>query len=244
MDLMTIASIGMQNDQTRMETISNNIANVTTPGYKKQIAANAAFQLQLEGAAGANLGLRGAVPGSPATLMSIDPGAGALRPTGSKQDVAIDGNSFFELTTANGPAYTRQGSLHVDIAGRLVGAQGLPVQGEGGEIRLANAAFTIGADGEVRQDGRVAGRLKRVRFEQASALTPLGNALYAQGAATVAEAQAKDSLRIGFQEASNVNSPQEMVRLTETVRHFEALAKIVQGYDETLEKTIRKLGDF
>ena len=244
MDLMMIASIGMQNDQARMETISNNIANVTTPGYKKQIAANAAFQLQLANAGSAAPALGSSAAGALAPAMSIDPGAGALRPSASQTDVAIDGDSFFEVQTAAGPAYTRQGSLHVDRAGRLVGTHGLPVLGEGGEIRLANAPFSIGTDGEVRQDGRSAGRLKRVRFEHASALVPLGNALYAQGTATIAEAQAKDSLRIGFQEASNVNSPQEMVRLTETVRHFEALAKIVQGYDETLEKTIRKLGDF
>jgi flagellar basal body rod protein FlgG len=66
----------------------------------------------------------------------------------------------------------------------------------------------------------------------------------AGSAQQVADPKTPSSLRTGFLETSNVSSPQEMVRLTETVRHFESLQRLVQGYDETLEKTIRKLGEF
>jgi len=129
------------------------------------------------------------------------------------------------------------------VRGQLVTAQGMPVMGQSGEI-VVTGPFVIDANGDVKQDGRVAGRLKMVSFANPGALEPAGGGLYRQGAATLAEQSTAPAVRIGYQENSNVSSPQEMVRLTETVRHFEALQKIMQGYDETLEKTIRKLGEF
>jgi flagellar basal-body rod protein FlgF len=242
MDLMTIASIAMQNDQVRMESISHNIANVLTPGYKRQVAITA-FEAQLAAAAGGN-GRSGPAPGVRAATVAIDASAGPPRHTGNNQDVTIEGAGFFEVETAEGRAFTRRGDLRADLQGRLVGGHDFPVLGVGGEIRLASAPFTVAPNGDVEQDGRVAGRLKRVRFEQASALVPAGNGLYRQGAARISEAPGDARLRSGFLEAANVSSPQEMVRLTETVRHYEALAKIVQGYDESLDLAIRKLGEF
>lgn len=244
---MTVAAIAMQNDQARMDTISQNIANVLTPGYKKQLAVNATFLQQMNNVAAS--GATTSQISAPATLaappmMSIDATAGAFKHTGSTQDVAIEGDGFFEIATTSGPAYTRQGSFRVDVQGRLVGVHGFPVMGMGGEMVLTNAPFTIATNGDVQQDGRVVGRLKRVRFEKPSALVPGGSGLYLHGAAGAIGAAGSEPLRIGFQEGSNVSSPQEMVRLTETMRHFEALTKIVQGYDESLEKTIRKLGEF
>lgn len=243
MDLFTIAGVGMQNDQLRLESISQNIANVLTPGYKKQAVITSAFAAQLSGAAAGRDARLVAVPGAPAR-MAIDPAAGSLRPSGNPQDIAIEGDSFFEVNTPTGLAYTRQGAMRADLQGRLVANHGMPVMGEGGEISLTNAPFSIAANGDVTQGERVAGRLKRVHFEHADALQAQGNGLYLQGGATVKDAHSADPVRAGFQESSNVSSPQEMVRLSETVRHFESLQRIVQGYDESLEKAIRKLGDF
>ena len=243
MDLITVAAVGMQNDQRRLETISQNIANALTPGYKKETVMTSAFDLQMSVAQSGRDARLTATPGAPARL-SIDPTGGALRPTGNMQDVAIDGQSFFEVNTPGGPAYTRQGALKVDVQGRLVGVHGMPVMGEGGEISLTGAPFKVAANGDVTQGERIAGRLKRVRFEQAHLMLPQGGGLYAQGGATVSEPRSSEPLRAGFQESSNVSTPQEMVRLNETIRHFEALQKIVQGHDESLENAIRKLGDF
>lgn len=243
MDLMTVAGVAMQNDQLRLESISQNVANVLTPGYKRQTVLTSAFSAQLAGAAAGRDARLVALPGAPAR-MAIDPAAGAMRPSGNPQDVAIEGDSFFEVNTPAGPAYTRQGALRADLQGRMVANHGLPVMGEGGEISLTNAPFRIAPNGDVSQGERLAGRLKRVRFEHANALQALGNGLYSLGGASLKDAHSNDPVRAGFQESSNVSSPQEMVRLTETVRHYESLQKVVQGYDESLEKAIRKLGDF
>lgn len=244
---MGIASVGMQADLARMESISHNTANVLTPGFKRQFTVTSGFSMQVAQAAQAgraaptlSLQTGGVAP----VRTMIDASAGATRHTGNPQDVAIEGLGFFEVNTPTGPAYTRQGSLRIDVQGRLVNGQDLPVMGTGGEIRLSNAPFTVSTNGDINQDGRVVGRLKLVHFAHPEALVPSGNGIYQAGTAQVQDAKAAGSLRVGFLEGSNVSSPQEMVRLTETVRHFEALQRIVQGYDETLEKTIRKLGDF
>lgn len=238
MDVNAIAAHGMQGDLLRMSTISQNLANVMTPGYKKQIVAGGSFSQQVDGLLQGAFNATAAAP-----ALAIDPGAGTLRYTGIARDVAIEGGEFFEVDGPDGPAYTRQGSFHVDVRGRLVTAQGAPVHGQSGEIVLGGP-YTIEPNGDVRQGERAVARLKLVSFTNPAALAPIGGGLYRQGAAIQGEPSAAPRLRIGYQENSNVNSPQEMVRLTETVRHFEALQKIMQGYDDTLEKTIRKLGEF
>lgn len=238
---MAIAGNGMQHDLQRMVTISQNMANVLTPGYKKQIVSGPAFAALVQGglpsAAAATLA-------DTAATLSIDPAAGALRHTGNLHDVAIEGAGFFEVESRTGPQYTRQGGLRADVNGRLVGAHDLPLAGATGDITLTPEPFTVDANGDVRQGERIAGRLKLVHFDNPEALEPVGGGLYQQGSAHLAGREVSSRVRAGFQEASNVNSAQEMVRLTETVRHFESLQKIMQGYDDVLEKSIRKLGEF
>jgi len=234
---MAISASGMQHDLLRMETISQNLANVRTPGYKKQIAVGAPFAQQVDAAMAQPANERAPV------LLTIDPSAATLRYTGNVQDAAIEGSEFFEVAGPNGVAFTRQSGFHTDARGRLVGAQGWPVMGRGGEITLTGA-YVIDANGDVRQGDQVVGRLNLTRFENPADLIPLGGGLYRQGAAKVVDGGASAKIRLGYEENSNVNSAQEMVRLTETVRHFESLQKIIQGYDDSLEKTIRKLGEF
>jgi len=240
-DVNAVAGVGLQNDLKQMESISQNLANAVTPGYKKQVVTGTSFQAQvMQLAQGGQLAL--SLP--KLDQVAIDASAGRLRATRDDHDVAIEGMSFFEISTPEGAAYTRQAKLRVDVNGRLVGDQGMPVVGSGGLVMLSNSPFTIEPNGDVRQDGRVVSRLKRVRFEQAEHLLPLGQGMYGAGGARIADANSSDPLKLGFQEASNVDSAREMVRLNETVRHFEAMTRVVQGYDDMLEKTIRKLGDF
>ena len=237
---MAIAGNGMQHDLQRLETISQNVANVLTPAYKKQVMVGPAFAAHMQDAL--QQGVAG--PSTFSSSLTIDPSAGSLRYTANTQDVAIEGAAFFEVESRSGPQYTRQGALRVDVNGRLVGAHDLPLAGATGDIILTPDPFKIDANGDVRQGERIAGRLKLVHFANPEALVPVGGGLYVQGNAHLAEREMSSKVRSGFQEASNVNSAQEMVRLTETVRHFEALQKIMQGYDDVLEKTIRKLGEF
>lgn len=231
---MAVIAVALQSDLRRLETISHNVANATTPGFKRQVAMPSSFAQQMDAQRLA----------AQVKATVIDPAAGPMRPTGQGQDVAIEGGGFFEVLTPGGTMYSRQGGFRADVQGRLVGSHGMPVLGEGGEITLTGAPFTIAANGDVVQGGRVAGRLRVTGFDNPDALQPVGSGLYALGGARVQAQRLVATLRPGFIEGSNVSTPQEMVRLTETVRHFESLHKVVQAYDETLEKAIRKLGEF
>lgn len=244
MDVLAIAGIGMEADLARMENISQNSANALTSAYKRQVTTLPAFTVQVALAENARAGqIRSRSAG--AAVVSIDPGTGSMRPTGNAQDLAIEGPAFLEVVASAGLAYTKLGSLRVDTQGRLVTGQNLPVMGVGGEIRLANAPFSIAANGDVSQDGRIAGRLKLVTFDDPKRLQAAGASVYVAGEARIQDiVQSGSTLRTGFLEGSNVSTPQEMVHMTETVRHFEALQKLVQGYDGMLENSIRKLGEF
>lgn len=241
MDLMVVAADAMRQDAARLQGIAQNLSNALTPGYKKQVVSTQPFSAQFDAISATQQPQRASAP---LQQMQLDASAGTLRVTGSGSDVAIDGEGFFELAHPSGPVYSRRGDFHVDSSGRLVGAQGLPVLGAGGEIRLTGEPFTIAGNGDVTQTGGVVGKLRVVRLARAELLEPVGGGVYALGGATLEDAATVPRLRIGYQENSNVDSGREMVGMTETVRHFESLQKLMQGYDEVLEKSIRKLGEF
>ncbi len=252
MDAMTVAAIAMQDDLQRLSNISQNLANVSTPGYKRHIAVSKAFAdfLNPDAATAGTPGLP-AMGGAEAVL---DMRGGTLRASNNPLDLAIEGEGFFEVSGEQGSLWARQGTMRVDARGRLVTQQGLPLAGVNGDIRPNGGAVAISSSGEVRQGERILGQIRLVRFDNPSRMVALGNGLYAQGQATLAGADSAakagkpDSsapvLRSGHQENSNVNSAEEMVRLTETVRHFEAMQKVMQGYGDVYEQTLRKLGEF
>lgn len=241
MDVMAIAATAMQQDILKLDTISHNLANVLTPAYKRQVVVSTAFSREMDGIRASQTPTGTAFR---ADTTSIDASAATLRYTAKMQDVAIQGDGFFELAGPNGPQYTRQGHLHTDVNGRLVGAQGLPLMGVGGEMVLTDAPFSIESNGGIRQGDSLIGRLKIVQFSNPQGLISDGGGVYRQGGAQIDFTAREVSLKAGFEENSNVNSTQEMVQLTATMRHFESLQKLVQGYDESLGKALSKLGEF
>lgn len=231
MKALEIAAEAMQGDLQRLAHIGQNLANVQTAGYKRQVTVQRPFAAEWDAAAAQR---------NPSAL---DTSAGALRATGNELDLAIDGEGYFAIQGAEGRAFTRRLSLRLDDNGVVVHESGQPVLGERGEMRAAAGAagLQVDARGEVFAAGRSLGRLQLWRVP-AAAVQATGGGLYQ---ASAADAQPLDNAKVavGFQEASNVNSSAEMVRLMETTRHFEALARTVQGMDDVMEKAIRKLGD-
>lgn len=235
----------MQNDMRQMETLSQNMVNISTPGYRRAIPSAPAFAHAMAAAQPAGLPAQApAAQAGPAAQAAVDLSHGAVKQTGRAWDLAIDGDGYFELATPEGPVYTRAGDFTLDARGRLVSQSGHAVQGSQGEIVLNGPDAAIGRDGRITQDGREVAQLRIVRFANAAALerSPSGALRAAAGAS--GEVDARAQLLSGHLEGSNVAPMREMVAMLQTTRHFESAQKLYQGYDEMLGSAIQKLGQF
>lgn len=236
MNPLEIAAVSMQVDQQRLTTIAHNVANAATPGFKRSVLRADAFASAMQAAA-LQTGDGGV------TSTALDLREGALRLTSAPLDIAVQGEGFIELSSTEGRLVSRGGSLKLDDSGLLVTAQGHPVLGLKGEIRIAapQSAVSIDTAGKVHVNGQEQDQIKRVRFASNAALVPVEPGVYAAGDAV--EVPGNVALRSGYLEASNVNSAREMVQLMETARHYESMQRAIQAYDDVLEHTLRKLGE-
>jgi flagellar basal-body rod protein FlgG len=235
-DAIAAATAAMLLDLEELKSVSQNFANVNTTGYKAERAAG------MDPADFAVL-LRSGQP-LPSGDASLDPRAGTLRPTGRKLDVAIEGTAFFQVQTSAGIRYTRRGDFQLGADGVLQTAAGDAVLGAGGAMRFKSDAFEIAADGTVREKGQVMGALALATFSNSSTLVRESGGLYSaeQGQSQPAGPDAR--VRQGYLEAANVQPAAEMVRMMETVRHFGLAAQALRAYDQVLDASINKLGQF
>jgi flagellar basal-body rod protein FlgG len=229
----------MADDTMRMATISHNLANATTAGFKKDITVSRPFLEYLQ-AYGIGAPPQTFLTSLPLPDTVVDFKAGSLRHTGGSLDVALDGDGFFELQGAEAPLYTRQGNFQIDSRGRLVNASGIPLAGD---ISVTTNQVRIDQQGRVFDDERPAGQLRVVAFEHTDALQKAGDGLFIAPSAG-AGVPVDTRIRQGYLENSNVITVNEMVAVIETMRHFEANQKLIQGYDEMLDRAIRTLGDY
>lgn len=253
--LYTAAS-GMVAQQFNIDTISHNLANVNTTGFKK---VRPEFQDLLyltinrpvapeTGAGGSPVGLSlglGVRASGSQTIFE----QGNLQPTSNPLDLALSGPGFFVVKGPNDEElYTRDGSFKLDADGNLVTTDGYYVQGDGGEINIPSGATDI----NVAKDGSIsymnpgdtepvsAGKLTIVQFINPAGLDRIGRNLYRATAAS-GEAQAVDettgrsvTVEQGFLETSNVQVVEEMVNLITAQRAYELNSKAIQASDEML----------
>lgn len=236
-DVFNVVATSMQDDLGRLNAVAHNLANVSTSGFKRVLPNEAsrfetAWQQQADGISGTG-------------GMMIDTRQGPLSYTGSYLDLAIEGPAYFELMAPNGQTVlSRGGVFERDARGRLVAVQsGWPLLADGGEVFAPPGAFQIDADGQIRQENRLLGRLKLAYPSTDARISAQGEGVY-QLVSGGFEPEGHARIRQGFQEASNVNSAKEMVTLIETTRHFESMQKVVHGVDAMWEKTLRSLGEF
>lgn len=247
-ELLGIALQSMQQDMARVDRVAMNLSNALTPAYKREVAvvraqsssqANSFASLWDAGMADA---MARNVSENQVEVLS-DTRPGTLKSTGQNLDLAIAGSGYFEVQTDNGAAYTRQGNFRMDARGRLVTAQGYPVMGKGGDIYLNTSQPSIDAAGNIIENKLPVGQLKIVQFDKPASLRRLGDGLVAAGEGMAQLQDSEIQVKQGYLENANVSSMHEMVELTQTMRHFESMQKVAQGYDEMLGTAIRKLGD-
>ncbi|CAM3743949.1 flagellar hook-basal body protein [Parendozoicomonas haliclonae] len=228
MDSISVLSGALNADIQQLNLIGQNLSNVNTTAYKRQAFASVVdktFNTDLL-----------ATPVRSQTVLE----QGALTYTGNNFHVALDGSSFLAVRHNNSLSFTRKGELAVDGNGLLTLISGQKVQGQSGDIQLQPGGFTISEQGEVIQDGRVIDQFAQYQLTEQP--LPIGSGLYQD----VQAVQERDlsMVRQGFLEASNVNHLQEMVRLVETVRHYEASSQVLQGYNAILEEAVTNLAQF
>jgi flagellar basal-body rod protein FlgG len=235
----------MIGEQLRQEAVANNIANVTTTGYKKAISAERGFyQIFLDAIAIDNL-KPGDVPGGGMLLdaTATDFSQGNIEHTGEPLDVALDGPGFFVL---EGPAgnklYTRSGHFTLNRDGELVTENGYKVQGEGGAISAAGANITISDDGRVVVDGAERGVLQVVTFEDPRVLARVGDTMFGAPQDVFPGIAEPVKMISGALESSNISIAKEMIDMLTTARRFEANQRVILAVDSTLDKTINDVG--
>ena len=237
MNAIEIAAIGLQQDGERLKLISQNVANISTPGFKRQFAVqSAAFAQSFDQAQLAQ------------TLLTVhtDTRAGKLSATGNPLDVALAADEFLTVRLADGStALTRGTSLHADATGRLLTLAGLAIQGADGDLTVPRTAQQVSFDatGNMLADDVIVGRLSVAKVSTPSSLEYLGNGLYRAGADAGLQMTKPMGLRTGHLESSNVQTTQEMVQMMTTMRHAETMSKLIQGADDMLDKAIRKFGE-
>lgn len=257
MRALHIAATGMSAQQMRVETISNNLANMNTTGYNARRAEFSDLHYQQVARAGTINASDGTVLPTGVQLgLGVRPAAvsvhlqqGALEETGADLDLAIEGNGFLEVTLPSGQAaYTRDGSLKRAADGLVVTSDGYPVSPD---ITLPDDArsISVNAQGEVygyfadTPEGQLLGQFTLAGFTNAKGLEALGGNLFAETEASGAPLVATPgqdglgTLRQGYLEASSVDAVREVTELIEAQRGYEMNAKVVSAADQMLAAT-------
>lgn len=241
-----IASSGMNVQSKRLDTISNDLANANTVGYKKTDTVVTSFPEMLM----ARISKQDVQPlGNVSLGVRIDStytnfSNGSMTKAEGGISTAIQGDGFFSVQTPQGIGYTRDGSFVVNANGELVTSEGYNVLGTNGPIKLANflekgGDVVISTDGQVSLNGETVDQLALVSFEDNQQLQKREDNLYTGTAATT---PFKGSLMQGFLESSNVNVVSSMVDMISVSRAYEANQKMIQTQDSLLGKAVNDLG--
>lgn len=241
--------------EKKMDTISNNLANVNTTGFKKDTMVFESFPdllTQRINDTRSNLNPSGIVGGM---RLGSDVGEvytyfsqGQLTSTGSKLDMAIGDSdkAFFSVLApdANGNEkeyYTRDGSFVIGPGNKLETKDGYTVEGQNGPIVLNGNDFTVEPDGRIVQNGQNVDKLLIKEFEDTKTLRKYGDNLL-EGTDQTQEANFSGIVQQGFLEQSNVNIVKEMVDMITVMRSYEANQKVLQAQDSTLDKAVNEVG--
>lgn len=225
-------------DAARVERVGVNLANALTPGYSREIVVGA---LRSAPTFAQFLDADAVTASDPSPSIARDLRPGTLKPTGQPWDLALTSSGYFEVTSPVGPLYTRRGDFTVDAEGRLVSQRGWPVAGAAGEIRPGLDRPSIDGEGVVRVGARSVGQIRVVRFQNPQSLRHVEGGYFTSESPPLADE--RPAVRQGFLENANVSHSHEMVELMRTMRHFEAMTRLLQGYDELIGHSIRKLGE-
>lgn len=210
------AALGSIEQQKRLDVIANNIANANTPGFKKDNVHFSNFMDEV-------------------TYTSMD--QGPIQETGHKLDIALNGTGLLKVQKDQETFYTRAGNLTLNSDKILVNQDGLPVLGKRGPIKLDYPGnLRIEENGQVFDGNNQVDTLDVVQFSSDVTLRKTQNGYFEPSTKDAQPIQAKDcTVRQGALEGANFNPVEEMVRMVETTRNFEAYQKTMTTFDRDLD---------
>ena len=237
-NVMSIVAATMHADADALRLVSENVSSADNVAYRRRFqVARADFSAAESAAAGSESYHARA----PRIQVDVDTRPGTFKSTGEPFNVAIQGDAYFVVNTAQGEMLMRRGDFHLDTNGVLSAFSGDPVAGTEGSIQISGGPPQIDTSGTIRVGNDVVGHLRLEELAPGATLEPAGDGLFTtRGGSTTSSTTAQ--VRQGFLETANVAPVNEMVRLLQTMRHFEAGQRFVRAYDEMLDRAISDLG--
>jgi flagellar basal-body rod protein FlgF len=211
--------------ERRQEVVANNLANVSTDGFK-----------------GERVFARMMGDALPVAQTATDQRSGTFRQTGNALDVAVEGDGYLVVETPDGERFRRGGSFQLDATRRLVDADGRPVLGDRGAITLPVGEVAIDGAGRVRVDGREVAQLRLERTTPGASLLHDAGSLFIPDASRQPVPLAERKVRQGFVEESNVSSVGSLVDMIAVQRAYASVQKAVTTLDEIRGTAANDLG--
>lgn len=227
MRLEELAGVILSRATNGVEVSAQNVANVTTPGYKSRMSFESALSSTAD-----------ALHQQSAT--TIDYSAGDLRSTGNAFDLAISGSGFFAVRNDLGLLYTRNGQFSRTADGRLVTPEGCVLQSTSGDLVIGQGDPKVLADGTVLDGEEPVGRILISDFSDYAALRPSGSGLFSAQEESVANANA--TIRQGMLESSNVSTAGEMIATMAALRSAQSGQHVMQAYDDLMGRVLTAFG--
>jgi flagellar basal-body rod protein FlgF len=221
--------------ERRMEIISNNIANASTPGYKTM---RPVFNVEKNES---NSGISTELQNTQINVLDsyIHFSEAPLVESGNKLDIGIEGNGFFVVSAKDGRMYTRNGQFAINEDKKLVTLDGTPVLGQSGEITINGTDIRIEGDGSIFVDKAFVDKLKIADFKDKKDLRNYGNSIFVNvNKDNIETASETFTVKQGFYEASNVDVMKEMIEMMSTLRAYESYSKVDQFFNDMMSKLI------
>lgn len=224
-----------------MDVIANNLANVSTPAFKKEGVKFEEYVAAMKPSE--------TETGTQYVSFVVDKGTvrdlneGRMERTGAPFDLAINGKGFFVVQTPAGERYTRDGHFQLDSDGNLVTSDGNKVMGEGGQITFSpdDGDIHIGADGTITGKQGQLGKVRVVAFDNEQAMLKEGASLYTSSETPKPADNA--AIQQGMLEASNVEPVVEISHMIEVTRAYQLTASMTQSQQDLMREAVSKLGD-
>ncbi len=237
---------GMITQKKKLDVVTNNLANSTTPGFKEDKLISSSFsEMYIANLDSNQMQDKPHIIGTKSFGVHIDEvvtsfASGYLEETGLFTDLALQGSGFFEVETPDGTMYTRSGKMKVSPEGILVTTEGHPVMGEDGYMQTGFGEFSVDETGNVfSSNGNY--KIKIAEFEDLNELRKQRDNLYVNLGNEPVDAQ--DSIvKQGFLESSNVDLIKQMIDMIEITRSFEINQRMVKIQDERLGKSVNEIG--